>query len=208
MQTVLIVLMVTNAGYHLYLDNNKARFDLSNHESTVSQNSIGSNSWTFLVGLIDNGSIKLYVNGILESTSTSTAHLSPINLMIGKIQDNRSSYWNGKIDDVRIYNRALSDSEIQELYQEGSNAITLTLTPPTTTTVSQGSKLGPFSISIKNNTSSSYTSYVYIYLVSPDETWKTLISKSLTFQPARHLPLITCTRISHPLYRRDHTIIG
>ncbi|MBI4690097.1 MAG: SBBP repeat-containing protein [Nitrospirae bacterium] len=65
-------------------------------------------------------------------------------------------------------------------YFLGDNAIVLTLTAPSNTTVSKGNKLGPFSISITNNTTSSYTSYGYIYIVTPDGNWKYLISKSLT----------------------------
>ncbi|MBI4691271.1 MAG: hypothetical protein HY754_13560 [Nitrospirae bacterium] len=45
----------------------------------------------------------------------------------------------------------------------------------------------PFSISIKNNTSSSSTFNVYIYLVNPDGTWTTLISKSLTLSGGKTL---------------------
>jgi hypothetical protein len=30
-----------------------------------------------------------------------------------------NTYWNGVIDDIRVYNRALSDSEVQSLYHEG-----------------------------------------------------------------------------------------
>ena len=50
-------------------------------------------------------------------------------------------------------------------------AITQTLTPPTTTTVSKGSRLGPFSVSLTNNTSSSYSFYVYLYIGTPDGNW-------------------------------------
>ncbi|MBI4689198.1 MAG: hypothetical protein HY754_02855, partial [Nitrospirae bacterium] len=64
--------------------------------------------------------------------------------------------------------------------QPKGSDIDVTLTPPSNTTVSKGSKVGPFSISIKNNTSSSYSFYTYVYLVTPDETWKSLITKSLT----------------------------
>ncbi|MBI4689048.1 MAG: fibronectin type III domain-containing protein, partial [Nitrospirae bacterium] len=67
--------------------------------------------------------------------------------------------------------------------------INVTLTPPSNTTVSKGSRLGPFSISMKNNTSSSYPFYVYIYLVNPDGTWTTLTSKSLTLSGSKTLTI-------------------
>jgi len=68
-----------------------------------------------------------------------------------------------------------------------SSQITLTLTPPSNTTVSKGSKLGPFSISITNNTSSSYTSYVYIYLYTPDGNGRTIMSRQMTLSGGKTL---------------------
>jgi len=61
-------------------------------------------------------------------------------------------------------------------------SIDITITPPSNTTVSQGSKLGPFSISIKSNGSSYkfYTYYGYIDIVTPDGKWTVLKSRPLT----------------------------
>jgi len=110
---------VTDKGYHIYKENNVARFDLSNHPSTVSSSIIGNGNWTFLVCICDGGFLKLYINGNLESTSSGTASISPLKLLIGCDQPkNKSSFWIGKIDDIRIYNRALNTTEIQQLYHE------------------------------------------------------------------------------------------
>ena len=40
-------------------------------------------------------------------------------LAIGKNPAGSDRYYNGNIDDIRIYNRALSEDEIQALYHEG-----------------------------------------------------------------------------------------
>ncbi|MBI4688658.1 MAG: LamG domain-containing protein [Nitrospirae bacterium] len=148
------------------------------------------NSFHFVCMTKDSQTGRLYAYGNLLTEMTDFDSIidygSPRSILLGADDDSNNdgsgdTHWfKGTLDDIRIYNRALSDSEIQELYQEVSGTIDVSLTPPTTTTVSKGNKFGPFSISITNNTSSSYPFYVYIYLVSPDETWKTLISKSLT----------------------------
>jgi hypothetical protein len=52
-----------------------------------------------------------------------------------------------------------------------TSSISLTLTAPTTTTVSTGSALGPFSVSIANNTSSSETIIVSPYIYDPYGEW-------------------------------------
>ncbi|MBF0519559.1 MAG: hypothetical protein HQK92_07545, partial [Nitrospirae bacterium] len=44
-----------------------------------------------------------------------------------------------------------------------SSTLTHTITAPTTTSVSRGGNVGPFSSTITNNTSSTYYTYAYIY---------------------------------------------
>jgi hypothetical protein len=63
------------------------------------------------------GTKRVYLNGQLIKQasigSQNAANNSP--LRIGS-EFNRN-YWNGKIDDVRIYNRALSEEEVKALYE-------------------------------------------------------------------------------------------
>ena len=67
----------------------------------------------------DNNNIELYVDGILHSSSSSesvnfqTADRIGIGYLAGS---DASSYFNGTIDDVRVYNKVFSSSEISELY--------------------------------------------------------------------------------------------
>jgi hypothetical protein len=70
--------------------------------------------------------LKLYKNGIQQSLSFSgTMPATTIDLSgSGTTHANIGGYynaasWNGKIDDVRIYNRALSSGEILDLYNSG-----------------------------------------------------------------------------------------
>jgi pimeloyl-ACP methyl ester carboxylesterase len=77
--------------------------------------------------------ILLYINGVLSAQDTATLNLSyPSNydLRIGMKGNPLHDWWAGEIDDVRVYNRALSASEIQQLY-------TLPISPPTITTSPQ-----------------------------------------------------------------------
>ena len=63
-----------------------------------------------------NSSISIYVNGQLDKSGSVTGGLSytPTYLTIGKRYS--AEWFNGDIDDVRIYNRALNDKEIKQLY--------------------------------------------------------------------------------------------
>lgn len=66
-----------------------------------------------------------YVNGTSTSKPTFPVYVVGSTVSIGKTDT--SSYYTGKIDEVAIYNRSLSASEIQSYYQKGRNDKTITL---------------------------------------------------------------------------------
>jgi hypothetical protein len=85
-----------------------------------------TNVWAQFVGVYKQGQyLQLWVNGSLVQQSNGIPdvimHSSlgfPLNSAIGIYDYAPGPYqgFNGAIDDVRIYNRALSDSEVQQLY--------------------------------------------------------------------------------------------
>jgi len=98
--------------------------------------------WMFYTFVYENGTSpsgirKAFVNGNLEVTETGYTNNAEIpwygvidgNSSIGIDVEHGSDIYKGMIDDIRIYNRALSVSEIEELYSEG-NLTNLTLFPP------------------------------------------------------------------------------
>ncbi|MCF7865652.1 MAG: LamG domain-containing protein [Candidatus Pacebacteria bacterium] len=85
---------------------------------------LSSNQWYFVTMTYDGVStLKIYINGVdVSETSTSP----DINwaaganaFAIGRRAGASSSYFKGSLDDIRIYNRALSASEIKSLYNLG-----------------------------------------------------------------------------------------
>jgi len=67
-----------------------------------------------------NGStLKIYINGVLDSEVNQVIPLFKSNnpIQIGGLAQVGNNYFNGLIDELRIYNKALSESEIQQLYQ-------------------------------------------------------------------------------------------
>jgi hypothetical protein len=84
---------------------------------------ITANQWTHIAGTYDGSTIKIYVNGQLEGTTPWNQPIFQGNnpLVIGCGLQNYSvptAFFNGLIDEVGLYNRALSDSEIQETYTQ------------------------------------------------------------------------------------------
>ena len=78
-------------------------------------------AYTHVVGVFSNSgdTVKIYINGTeVNSTAiTTTPNNSALNLRIGNYDsDPDGGYFGGYVDDVRIYNRALSATEVTALY--------------------------------------------------------------------------------------------
>jgi hypothetical protein len=75
-------------------------------------------SWTFVSGTYDGSEVKLYINGTLKNTGTVSGMINTnsLPLRIGADDELQINYFKGSMDDIRIYNGALSASEIQALY--------------------------------------------------------------------------------------------
>ncbi len=75
-----------------------------------------SKVWNHLVAVKENDVYRIYLNGVLQETATGNANCSPLylaqdqgDLIIGK-------YFTGLIDDIIIYQKALSSSEVKKLH--------------------------------------------------------------------------------------------
>jgi len=78
---------------------------------------IGTNSWRYICFTNNGTNTSIYNNGIILGSSSQLLNLSgrSIGYLIGG-RNNGATYFNGSIDDVRIYNRSLSATEISALY--------------------------------------------------------------------------------------------
>jgi hypothetical protein len=78
------------------------------------------NTWYYIVGTYDGSVKRLYVNGELIASLSQTGILptNTLPLTIGSAPNWYGTFFNGIIDEVRIYNRALSEDEIKHLYYE------------------------------------------------------------------------------------------
>ena len=81
-----------------------------------------ANTWYYVTGVQTRSDIKIYVNGVLEGTTSysiagAALRSSGVNLQLGTI--NGGSYFKGDIDDFRVYNQALTATEVATLYQAG-----------------------------------------------------------------------------------------
>ena len=109
-------------NFSIQTGTNKLAFLVGNIPSGayyVKQNTQYSlNTWYHLVGVINNGTSRLYVNGVLQNDSTSIAVSPAVGpFMLGKFYDGVNDFlFGGKIGGGRFYNRVLTQSEITQNY--------------------------------------------------------------------------------------------
>lgn len=79
--------------------------------------------WTYVSVSYTNGTMKFYINDKLVKTAAVTGTPvtipSPVNLVIGQSLPKSqigTSYFRGAMDDIRFYNRALTDAEVLSIY--------------------------------------------------------------------------------------------
>jgi len=103
-----------NDGYLLDTLNNRLRLIAIGGPSGSSI--LPTGSWVHVAGVYDGSQIRLYVNGAPDGTGPATGPIPTNNLTL-KIGNAHGAVvpFNGLIDDVRIYNRALSAADIQAL---------------------------------------------------------------------------------------------
>ncbi|HMH35058.1 MAG TPA: LamG domain-containing protein, partial [Puia sp.] len=84
-----------------------------------SQSSFSTNAWHCVVGTFEHSNLKIYVDGALVDARTiaysSLATCTNTDLLIGSWWSGDPAKFKGKIDDVRIYNRALNLQEVNAL---------------------------------------------------------------------------------------------
>ena len=151
--------------------------------SVTEDESFPLESWQHVVTTVDGLSVKIYRNGKLVGSTPYQGALVENELQsigIGaKLNDDASwvsdsaGYWNGKMDDIGLWNRALTNAEILGIYQTGLNGNDLSNAKPVET-VKPGVvslnvvKISPSEISLSWSDESS----LYILQESSDsENW-------------------------------------
>lgn len=98
-------------------------FGLSGSPGTGQSFNLTPNQWTHIVITCNGSTLSLYKDGVLSGSSTYTGPIiynGTQSLCLGTYVNggNYVRYWNGKMDDIKIYNRAVSDVEVIYLYSE------------------------------------------------------------------------------------------
>lgn len=125
---------------------------------TCFSSGLTTGSWDHIVTIYNeqSNSLSIYKNGLLMNSSTTNGILNQIigNIYVGK-RPNNTGYFDGKIDDIGIWNRALTTQEIADLYN-AINCYNNTAITPTANSLIIGS-----TATFSATTSDSNPSYVW-----------------------------------------------
>lgn len=103
-------------GIYMWVDNLHT-WRIGDYTSTTGHSTIYPNIWYYTTLVINGLNISAYLNGELDYTGTYTAFTTAYHLTLGKHGTSTSYPFAGKISNVQIYNRALSQSEITQNFQ-------------------------------------------------------------------------------------------
>ncbi|NIO44381.1 MAG: hypothetical protein GTN36_02395, partial [Candidatus Aenigmarchaeota archaeon] len=118
------IIWANEQGYFFQWNNNTktVSFNIGNgtdwRTASSTTNSVPVGQWTYVAGTYDGSYIRVYINGVLNNTRTHFGPIAPSidNLRIGA-ESSTYKRFNGTIDEVRIWDRRLYESEIQKEMQ-------------------------------------------------------------------------------------------
>jgi hypothetical protein len=109
-------------SYLLFANTSTAvQFLISNNGSTnyfVSTSTSISNGWNHIVGTADGSKVKVYLNGAFENEAAAAISIftSSLPVEIGRLSDDSTAAYPNAIANPRIYNRALTATEVLRNY--------------------------------------------------------------------------------------------
>jgi len=101
----------------LYRDVSNIKCSLNNSSIITSNTIIASNTWVHTTVTYNGSILTLYVNGVSAGTLNYTGYTGDVNnsLYIGADYTGLNNKWNGYLDDIRQYNRALTVTDISTI---------------------------------------------------------------------------------------------
>ena len=89
--------------------------------SNYSTTNVNDGQFHHGVATYDGSSVKIYVDGVLESTTTRSGTITPSILRAGSNSAGNSEFFNGSIPLVKLYNKALTATEIKQNFNAYKN---------------------------------------------------------------------------------------
>jgi hypothetical protein len=94
--------------------------DNSPYGALYGQKSVNDGQWHHVAGVCDGDKMYLYIDAVLDVSQAASGGIDTNDqpVYIGENSEMTGRYWNGLIDDVRVYNYGLSEDQVKALYSE------------------------------------------------------------------------------------------
>jgi RHS repeat-associated protein len=111
------------SGYQLGIDSGKLYFEVRNgsniynNKSATGGTTLTTGTWYQVTGTFSGGAVTTYINGTQDRQQNTGGALGGggVDAVIGRRKGTTGHFLNGAIDDIQIFNRALSQSEVSSL---------------------------------------------------------------------------------------------
>jgi hypothetical protein len=92
------------------------------HFATTPTGTLVTGVWQHVAATYDGAAMRIYVDGAEKANAPQAGAIDPTTdpVVIGRNVVNTPMAWQGEIDEVELFNRALSQSEIQSIFNAGS----------------------------------------------------------------------------------------
>jgi hypothetical protein len=112
----------------MYDNGNCNSYNWTNYHSNTD---IGDNQWHHVVGTFGTDFLKIYIDGNfigqIATPNTAMNSCSGSELLLGRGWNGWPNWYNGKLDDLAIWNRVLTQQEITNLYNSTNTSECLTM---------------------------------------------------------------------------------
>jgi hypothetical protein len=111
----------TNQAYGFSVQNSSVTNYGWGNDLVLNGYSIGANTWVHIVTTYDGTTAKIYYNGTMLASGSKAWNTPGSAFRLGR-NINGSNGFYGHVDDLKIYNRALTDAEVTQLHNQPNGA--------------------------------------------------------------------------------------
>ncbi|MCB9358936.1 LamG domain-containing protein [Candidatus Woesearchaeota archaeon] len=99
-----------------------------NWDTHLTATGLETGKWTHVAATYNGSNASIYINGTLANSMEKTGDINNTDyeiLTLGRQNDAMTGFWDGTMDDFRVYNRSLTSDEIERLYDSYFNYVNL-----------------------------------------------------------------------------------
>ena len=126
---------VTSQRFGLVLYNGLPYF-CGQHDDYFGTKFIGDDKWHNIIITYDGSTVEIFVDGKFDKSEPKSLNTINSQMIIGRsnLDNSAPTFFDGMIDDIRVYNKVIDDEEIRQLYNEDEyNAIKWSIFNPNLT---------------------------------------------------------------------------